>query len=240
MRCTRRRLWDGRRCYKLFEGTPDHSSLSRIRHRLPLEAHKEVFAKVVEILQEEGLLRGRKIGVDASNLEANAAMRSIRRKIDGKWYTAYLRKLAKESGREELRPCARKRGMRRVWLRVVVGNRNSGNRRQYRPFYLRAGLESRSDLHFLLRQVAGSPQAGRTQVGPPAQPSTDPYEQGKRSDENDESVTGTPRIPGVRDQGPGIRKGRAQLGKLRGGAGAAAIHEPLVFPLFLKRVSRNV
>ena len=61
----------------------------------------EVFAKVVEILHEEGLVRGRKIGVHASNLKANAAMRSIRRKIDGKWYTAYLRKPAKASGREK-------------------------------------------------------------------------------------------------------------------------------------------
>ena len=87
--------------YELLEETPDHSSLSRIRNRLPLEVHKEVFAKVLEILKQEGLLKGKKIGLDASNLEANAAMRSIRRKIDGKRYTAYLQKLARDSGREE-------------------------------------------------------------------------------------------------------------------------------------------
>ncbi len=72
--------------YKMTEGAPDHSSLSRIRHRLSLEAHKQVFAKVLEILKKEGLLKGKKIGLDASNIEANAAMRSIRRKIDGKRY----------------------------------------------------------------------------------------------------------------------------------------------------------
>jgi len=87
--------------YRVTESTPDHSSLSRIRHRLSLEVHKEVFAKVLEILRKEGLLKGRKIGLDASNVEANAAMRSIRRKIDGKRYEAYLKAVAKRSGLEE-------------------------------------------------------------------------------------------------------------------------------------------
>jgi transposase len=66
-----------------------------------LEAHKEVFAYVLEILKKEKLLKGRKIGLDASNIEANAAMRTIRRKIDGKRYEAYLKALAKQSGLEE-------------------------------------------------------------------------------------------------------------------------------------------
>ena len=87
--------------YKLTEATPDHSSLSRIRHRLSLEAHKEVFAYVLEILKKEKLLKGRKIGLDASTVEANAAMRSIRRKIDEKRYDAYLKALAKQSGMED-------------------------------------------------------------------------------------------------------------------------------------------
>ena len=87
--------------YKLTDGTPDHSSLSWIRTRLSLDAHKEVFAYVLEILRKEKLLKGKKIGLDASNVEANAAMRSIRRKIDGKRYEAYLKALAKQSGIEE-------------------------------------------------------------------------------------------------------------------------------------------
>ncbi len=87
--------------YKFTEATPDHSSLSRIRNRLTLEAHKEVFAYVLEILKKEKLLKGKKIGMDASNVEANAAMRTIRRKIDGKRYEAYLKALAKQSGLEE-------------------------------------------------------------------------------------------------------------------------------------------
>ncbi len=68
---------------------------------MSLEAHKEVFAKALEILKKEGLLKGKKIGMDAGNIEANAAMRSIRRKIDGKRYEAYLKALAKQSGLEE-------------------------------------------------------------------------------------------------------------------------------------------
>jgi transposase len=87
--------------YTITETTPDHSSLSRIRDRLPLEVHKQVFAKVLEILKAERLLKGRKIGLDATNLEANAAMRSIRRKIDKERYEAYLKRLAKQSGLEE-------------------------------------------------------------------------------------------------------------------------------------------
>ncbi len=87
--------------YKFTEATPDHSSLSRIRNRLSLEAHKRVFALVLEILKKEKLLKGKKIGMDASNVEANAAMRTIRRKIDGKRYEAYLKALAKQSGLEE-------------------------------------------------------------------------------------------------------------------------------------------
>lgn len=87
--------------FKMTEATPDHSSLSRIRCRLSLEAHKEVFAYVLEILKKEKLLKGKKIGLDASNIEANAAMRTIRRKIDGVRYEAYLKALAKQSGLED-------------------------------------------------------------------------------------------------------------------------------------------
>ena len=87
--------------YKFTDTTPDHSSLSRIRYRLSLDAHKEVFAYVLEILKKEKLLKGKKIGMDASNVEANAAMRTIRRKIDGKRYEAYLKALAKQSGLED-------------------------------------------------------------------------------------------------------------------------------------------
>jgi len=84
--------------FSLDESTPDHSSLCRIRQRLDVEVHESVFQLVLEILAEHGLLRGKTIGVDATTLEANAALRSIVRRADGTGYEDFLKKLAKESG----------------------------------------------------------------------------------------------------------------------------------------------
>lgn len=84
--------------FALDESTPDHSSLCRIRKRLDVEVHEAVFQMVLEILAEHGLLQGKTIGVDATTLEANAALRSIVRRDDGTGYEDFLKKLAKESG----------------------------------------------------------------------------------------------------------------------------------------------
>jgi len=84
--------------YALDARTPDHSSLCRIRQRLDVEVHEAVFSLVLEILTDHGLLRGKTIGIDATTLEANAAMRSIVRREDGTSYEDWLRRLAKESG----------------------------------------------------------------------------------------------------------------------------------------------
>jgi transposase len=86
--------------YDLQMPTPDHSSLSRIRHRLDAPTHGEVFGLVLLALQEAGLVKGRTIGVDATTLEANAAMRSIVRRDTGQSYQAYLEQLAKNAGIE--------------------------------------------------------------------------------------------------------------------------------------------
>ena len=77
---------------------PDHSWLSRTRARLPLEVHDAVFAWVIERLAERGLIKGRRIGIDASTMEANAAMRSIRRRDTGESYRQMLKRMAQESG----------------------------------------------------------------------------------------------------------------------------------------------
>ena len=82
----------------LDQRVPDHSWLSRTRSRLPLEAHEQVFAWVLERLAEHGLIKGQRVGVDASTMEANAAMRSIRRRDTGESYREMLRRMAKESG----------------------------------------------------------------------------------------------------------------------------------------------
>jgi transposase len=86
--------------YTLARATPDHSSLSVIRRRLDLETHQAVFGWVLRVLDQEGLLKGKTIGVDATTLEANAALRSIVRRDTGEGYTDFLVKLAQESGIE--------------------------------------------------------------------------------------------------------------------------------------------
>jgi transposase len=63
--------------YELHENTPEHSSLTRIRQRLPLEVFEQVFAFVLSLVEEHGLLKGKTVGVDSTLLEANAAMKSI-------------------------------------------------------------------------------------------------------------------------------------------------------------------
>jgi transposase len=80
------------------EPVPDHSWLSKTRARLPLEVHEAVFAWVLQRLAEHGLIRGDRIGVDASTMEANAALRVIVRRADGETYRAMLERLARASG----------------------------------------------------------------------------------------------------------------------------------------------
>lgn len=70
------------------EAVPDHSGLSRTRARLPLEAHDSVFALVLGLLAERGLIKGGRVGIDASTMEADAAMRSIVRREDGAGWQA--------------------------------------------------------------------------------------------------------------------------------------------------------
>jgi len=82
------------------EESPDHSSLTRIRDRLPPAVHEAVFVLVLGIAQEKGLLSGRQVGVDSTLLEANAAMKSIVRRDTGEDWKDYLRRLAAEQGVE--------------------------------------------------------------------------------------------------------------------------------------------
>jgi transposase len=84
----------------LNEATPDHSSLTRIRRRLPLEVHDQVFVFVLRVAREKKLLRGKTVAVDATTLEANAAMRVIVRKDAGEDWKEYLRRLLADQGVE--------------------------------------------------------------------------------------------------------------------------------------------
>jgi transposase len=80
------------------EPVPDHSWLSKTRSRLPLEVHEAVFRWVLQRLAEHGLIQGERIGIDASTMEANAALRTLVRRDSGESYRAMLERLAQESG----------------------------------------------------------------------------------------------------------------------------------------------
>jgi transposase len=84
----------------LDETVPDHSTISRTRRLMDIETHRLVFVWLLEILAEHGLLRGQTIGIDATTLEANAALRSIVRRDTGEQYEEFLQRLAQESGIE--------------------------------------------------------------------------------------------------------------------------------------------
>ena len=93
---------------------PDHSTISRTRRLIDVDTHQAVFSWVLAALSKAGLVKGKTIGVDATTLEANAAMRSIVRRDDGRSYNTYLEDLAKASGiatptREDLTRIDRKR-----------------------------------------------------------------------------------------------------------------------------------
>jgi len=84
----------------LTGSVPDYSTVSRTRRLIDLETHAEVFSWMLRVLAGAGLIDGKTIGVDASTLEANAALRSIVRRDSGEGYNDFLTRLAKESGIE--------------------------------------------------------------------------------------------------------------------------------------------
>ncbi len=57
----------------LEEYTPDHSTISRTRRLIDLDTHREVFGWVLGVLADRGLVKGKRIAIDATTLEANAA-----------------------------------------------------------------------------------------------------------------------------------------------------------------------
>jgi transposase len=111
----------------LDEDTPDHSTISRTRRLIDLDTHAAVFAWVLEVLARRGLIVGRRVAIDATTLEANAAMRSIVRRDTGASYNDFLTGLAQASGietptREDLARLDRKRKKRtsnKEWKSLV-------------------------------------------------------------------------------------------------------------------------
>ena len=98
----------------LDEAAPDHTTISRTRRLIDVETHRAVFTWVQQRLVEAGLLKGKTVAIDATTLEANAAMRSIVRRDTEETYQEFLTRLAKASGietptREDLARLDRKR-----------------------------------------------------------------------------------------------------------------------------------
>ena len=98
----------------LADKPPDHSTISRTRRLIDLETHRAIFTWVLQCLSTAGLVKGKTIGIEATTLEANAALRSIVRRDSGDSYEEFLTKLAKASGigtptREDLARIDRKR-----------------------------------------------------------------------------------------------------------------------------------
>ena len=84
----------------LPEAPPDHSTISRTRRLIDVETHEAVFTWILQRLADAGLVKGKTVGIDATTLEANAALRSIVRRDTGESYHDFLTKLAQASGIE--------------------------------------------------------------------------------------------------------------------------------------------
>lgn len=95
--------------YELHEATPDHSSFTVIRQRLSPEVYEQVFELVLKALKTHKLLKGRRLGIDASVIEANASLKSLEHRLTGEAYAEYVRKLAEAAGVDTSEPAAVRR-----------------------------------------------------------------------------------------------------------------------------------
>ena len=84
--------------YGLEERTPDHSSLSVIRHRLGPQIYQGVFEVVLSALKAHGLFKGRHLGIDSSVIEANASLRTLVHRNTEQAYREYVKELAEKEG----------------------------------------------------------------------------------------------------------------------------------------------
>jgi len=84
--------------YDLTQATPDHSTLSLIRGRLSEDTYQQVFLLILSALQQQGLVKGRNVGIDASVIEANASLKSLVNRDTQEAYWEYARRLAGENG----------------------------------------------------------------------------------------------------------------------------------------------
>lgn len=86
--------------YQLHERTPDHSSFTIWRQRLPLEMYGTVFQRILCLVHRHGLIDAYAAGVDSTTLEANASLRRLTRKDNGASYREYVKELMREAGED--------------------------------------------------------------------------------------------------------------------------------------------
>jgi len=85
---------------EVTDPVPDHSTLSRLRQRLPLAVHEQVFTRILAMVQEQGLLKGQVLGVDSTYLRADASMKAIVRRDTQESYAQFITRLAQQAGIE--------------------------------------------------------------------------------------------------------------------------------------------
>jgi transposase len=82
----------------ITHNTPDHSTLSYLRQRFPIELHEQVMGMILSIATQKKLLHGKQLVVDSTLIKANAAMETIKNKHTGESYGKYLKGLAEKDG----------------------------------------------------------------------------------------------------------------------------------------------
>jgi transposase len=152
----------------LPEAPPDHSTISRTRRLIDLETHQAVFTWMLQRLADTGLVKGKTVGIDATTLEANAALRSIVRRDTGESYQGFLTKLVQASGietptRADLARIDRKRkkkGSNDDWTHPHDPDaritKMKDARRHPRREMSAAGKECRTDVFRLCRSLCGA------------------------------------------------------------------------------------
>jgi transposase len=88
--------------YEFTEATPHHASLSVIRQRLPLGVFDAVFMVVLQALHDHKLLKGKRLAIDTSVIEANASLRGLEHRLTGEEYREYVKRLAAAAGVEHV------------------------------------------------------------------------------------------------------------------------------------------
>jgi len=114
--------------YLLTESTPEHSSLSVIRKRLPLSIYSQVFSIALIELQKRGLVKGKNLAFDSSVMEANASLSRLKNRMTEESYAEYISELARQSGVDPEDKSAVAR-----FDRKRVGRKTS-NKEWYNPF----------------------------------------------------------------------------------------------------------